>query len=394
MTDPTRNWSSYKYSPEKTLEVFEEARRRCPVAHSEESGGFYMLLNHGDVRKAMGDHKTFSSEPQVLRPVLPRDSVVALEMDQPQHSAWRKIFSEAITPRTPQAMEPFVRAEVNHHIDNFIERGSCDLVTELCEPVPAETICRLVGIEDVELIGKIRKAAIEMFEALGDPEEFARRQQIFGELTIAQVNARKKEPKQDFLTRLATMEVGGRPLGDKDYMLLMMAFLGAGHHSTTSAIASLIFSVLPNLAVRDEITKDPSRIPFAIEEALRLHPSFFGFFRRTTQACAVAGVELPAGADVYMAWAAANRDPQVFPEPASFRMDRWPNKHLTFGFGIHTCPGAGLARMEMRVVLEELLRRMPDLKLAIQDVTYAFGGGEYNCITSLPVTFDAGKANS
>jgi cytochrome P450 len=385
----TGRWSCYTTPPARSLEIFEEARRQCPVAHSQEHAGFYMLLNYDDVKAAMVDHRTFSSEPQVLRPMLPRKAVPALEMDPPRHGPWRAIFSAAITARTAAEMEPFVRADINRHIDGFIAAGSCDLIHELAEPVPAETICRLVGIDD-ELVPKVRETALAMFAAQGNPEEFGRRQAAFAEVTVSEVHARRANPRDDYLTRLASVEVDGRSLDDNDYVVLLSAFLGAGHHSTTSAMASLVYEVFSKPEIRDALKGQPSKIVGAIEEALRLHPPFFGFFRRATHSIAVSGVEIPAQCDVYMGWAAANRDPKMFEGPAEFRFDRQRNRHLSFGFGIHTCPGAALARMEMRVLIEELLRRVPDLRVELNAPEYQFGGGDYSFMKTLPVTFTPG----
>jgi cytochrome P450 len=168
---------------------------------------------------------------------------------------------------------------------------------------------------------------------------------------------------------------------------LMAAFLGAGHHSTTSAMTSLVNEVFTRPAVRAAIAADRTLIPVAVEEALRLRPPFFGFFRRTTRAVTVAGAGIPAGTDVYMGWAAANRDPQMFEQPTAFRLDRGSNRHLAFGFGIHTCPGAALARLELRVLLEQLFDRLPDLCVDVADPAYDFGGGDYNFIPVLPISF-------
>jgi cytochrome P450 len=385
----TREWSCYTTTPARSLEIFEKARGQCPVAHSREHDGFYMLLNYDDVKRAMSDHGTFSSEPQVLRPMLPRNPIPALDMDPPRHNAWRAIFNRAITPKTPRLMEPFVRADINRHIDEFIERGQCDLVHDLAEPVPAETICRLVGIDE-ELVPKVQKLAVEMFAAMGDPEEFGRRQAAFGAVTVAEVHKRRAQPRDDYLSQLASVEIEGRPLDDDDYVVLLAAFLGAGHHSTTSAMSSLIYEVFSRPEMRDALKADPSRIPQAVEEALRLRPPFFGFYRRTTRETSVAGVDIPARTDVYMGWAAGNRDPKAFDAPQEYRLNRPQNRHLSFGWGIHTCPGAPLARMELRVLLEELLRRMPDLRVTIEKPEYKFGGGDYVYIESLPVTFTSG----
>jgi len=390
MSDEAKGWSCYTASPAKSLELFERSRDRCPLPHSEQHSGFFMLLNYADVRSAMMDYRTFSSEPQVLRPMLPRKCIPALEMDPPRHTAWRAIFNEAITPKTAPAMEPFIRTDVNHHIDDFIEAGTCDIVHQLAEPVPAETICRLVGIDDA-LVPRVRETALAMFAAQGNPDEFARRQADFAAVTVAEVHDRRKHPRDDYLTRLAGMRVEGRPLDDDDYVVLLAAFLGAGHHSTTSAMASLVYEIFSRPSVRDELIADPAKITVAVEEALRLRPPFYGFFRRATRPVRISETPIPAGQDVYVGWAAANRDPKMFEAPADFKLDRATNRHMTFGFGIHTCPGASLARMELRVTLEELLRRIPDLLPVSGPPDYRFGGGDYAFIDSLPVTFKPRK---
>ncbi len=389
MSEDTRHWSCYTTTPARSLEIFEEARPHCPMAHSSEHDGFYLFLKYADVRSAMADNLTFSSEPQVLRPMLPRKPIPALEMDPPQHGTWRALFSAAITAKTPREMEPFVRSDIKGHIDAFIEKGSCDIVAELAEPVPAETICRLVGIDDA-LVPAVRRAAIEMFAAQGDPGEFARKQAAFAAVTVTEIHDRRAHPREDYLTRLANTEVEGRRLDDNDFVVLLAAFLGAGHHSTTSAMASLINEVFSRPAVRDLLRSAPGKIPLAVEETLRLRPPFFGFFRRATKQVSISGTDIPKGCDVYMGWAAANRDPAAFEMPAEFKLQRPQNRHLTFGYGIHSCPGSALARMELRVLLEELLRRAPDMKVPTGAPAYQFGGGDYSYLPALEVAFSAG----
>jgi cytochrome P450 len=288
-------------------------------------------------------------------------------------------------------MEAAVRADVTRHIDGFIGRGSCDLIAELAEPVPAEAICHLVGIDDA-LVPRVRAAALAMFAAQGDPAAFGMRQADFAAVTLPEVHDRRAHPRDDYLSQLATMQVEGRDLEDEDYVVLLAAFLGAGHHSTTSAMGSLIYEVFSRPEIRDELQRNPAKIPVAAEEALRLRPPFFGFFRRATSDAAIGETQIAAGGDVYMGWAAANRDPTMFPEPAVFRLDRSPNRHLSFGTGIHMCPGAPLARLELKVVLQELLRRLPDLRIEGGTPTYQFGGGDYAFIESLPAVFGAHPA--
>jgi cytochrome P450 len=379
-------WSCYTTTPARSMELFDEARSRCPVAHSGEHDGFHLLVNYADVRAAMADHETFSSEPQVLRPMLPRKPIPALEMDPPRHRTWRALYNNAFKPHTVRELEPLVRGDITRHIDAFVADGRTDLVGSLAEPVPAEAICRLVGIED-DLVPEIRELALAMFAAMGDPEEFGRRQVQFGEVTVREVHKRRAEPRDDYLTELAHSEVEGRMLDDDDLVVLLAAFLGAGHHSTTSALASLVYEVFSAPEVLASVRDDAAMIPVAVEEALRLRPPFYGFFRRATAATTVAGTPIGAGDDVYMGWAAANRDPTAFRDPEAFRLDRGRNRHVSFGFGVHTCPGAPLARMELRVALEELLRRTPDLRPELDEPVYEFGGGDYAFLPSLRVTF-------
>ena len=388
MNDQTRKleaWSCYSSTPAESLALF-EAARGCPVAHSDAHEGFTMLLDYKAVRKAMSDHRRFSSEPQVLRPMLPRKPIPALEMDPPRHGEWRAVFTAALPHGTAERMAPFIRADIREHLARIAPLGGCEIVAELCEPVPAETICHLIGI-DRDKVPAIRRAAILMFEAQGDPELFATRQAAFGALTIPEVHARRAQPRDDFLTRLADIEVEGRRLDDDDYVVLFAAFLGAGHHSTTSAMASLIWAIFSRPELKARIMADRGLIDAAVEEALRLHPPFFGFFRRTTCPVEVNGVAIGAGEDVYMGWAAANRDPEQFAEPDRFDIDRPNLKHMSFGFGIHTCPGAALARMELRILLEEVLDSLPDLAIDGPPPVWEFGGGDYSAIHRLAVRY-------
>jgi cytochrome P450 len=385
-----RRFSAHTTSPRRSLELFDAARGTCPVAHSDEHEGFHLLLGYAEVKQGAADHEGLSSASQVARPVLPREPLAALEMDEPRHRHWRELFAQAVTPHTVSVMEPLVRADVNRHIDRFIECGSADLVKELAEPVPAEAICRLVGIDD-DLVAEVRTRAARMFSVLNDPELFGQRVREFAEITVAEAHRRIAHPRDDYLTYLANVEVEGEPLGDEGIVAVLIGFLGAGHHTTTAALTSLVHEVFGDESVRARVADDPAKlVPIAVEEALRLWPPFFGFFRRATGDTQLAGVDIPAGGDVYLGWASANRDPAVFDDPNRFRLDRGRNRHLSFGFGVHACPGAPLARMEMRVVLEELIRRIPDLTVEAAEPEYVFSGGDYAHIRTLPVRFSPG----
>ena len=382
-------WSSYTSSPQESLDAFDTARAKCPVAFSHGHDGFFIPLTYDTVLEVDRTHETYSVAPQLFRPILDRPPILAVEMDPPEHGIWRAVFSKIVNGRTPKRMEGFVRHETARRIENFVERGHCDIVQELSATVPALAICHLMGIDDQEVALTIQRTSSAMFAAQGDPVEYARETQIFKEVAMAEFHDRLVSPRDDILTELTTMEVDGRTLTEVDHFSLLNAILGAGHHSTTSGTTSAIYEVFSDPALRDRLINEPDKISAVIEEALRLHPPFFGFFRRTTAETTLGGTAIPAQADVYMNFGAANRDPAAFGCPHKVDIDR-PSlrKHLTFGAGIHTCLGSPLARMEIRVMLEELLARVPDMRVD-GDVAYVFDAGEYQHIPSLPVSFSA-----
>lgn len=385
------SFSSRSTSPQDAVAIFDRERAKCPVAHSDEYGGFYVTLGYDAVKEATSDHALFSSEPQVARPLDNRPSFAALEMDPPRHREWRTLFEQAVTPHVVSVLEPSIRRSITTHIDQFIERGNADLVEEFAEPIPAEAICRLVGIDD-DMVASVRDSAIEMFAAQGDPLLFPKRAAAFAALAVGEVRRRRQDPREDYLTYMSAVTVEGNVLDDDGIFAILVGFLGAGHHSTTSALSSLIFEVFSRKDVHEKIAADPDKmIPIAVEETLRLRPPFFGFFRRAVEETTVGGVTMPAGSDVYLGWASANRDPSVFDRPHQFALDRGRNRHLTFGSGIHTCPGAPLARLELRIALEELLLRIPDLEITIEEPDYEFAGGDYVGMKNLPVRFTPGS---
>jgi cytochrome P450 len=310
-------------------------------------------------------------------------------MDPPQHREWRAIYNEAISRVDIGEMTEFIRTCVRRRIAEIETQKECEIVSALCEPVPAETICHLVGIFDPETICDVRRTALAMFAAQGDPDLFSQKQAEFAQVTLPEIHARKSEPKDDFLTYLSNLEVEGRKLNDEDYVVLLAAFLGAGHHSTTSAMASSISEIFSRKDLRDKLRDNPDLIPRAIEEVLRLRPPFFGFFRRATHDVSVGETAIQEGQDIYCGWAAANRDPAVFDRPSELDIERPSIRHMSFGFGIHSCPGAPLARLEVKVLLEELLNAFPDLELRDGMPEYAFGGGDYAFIPQLFVHLGA-----
>lgn len=384
-------YSSYTSTPEEALALFERARAAgCRVAHSDEMGGYYLALDYDDVKKLHSDWETFSYTPTVVLPVVDRPGFPPLEFDPPEHTAWREIVSRAFNADTPARVEMGVREDINRLIDIFATKGSCDLVADFAEEVPLFALCRVIGF-DPDKRHKVRELTLQIIADFEDPEKGPKAFMDFAMFGAGEVMARAESPKDDFLTELAHAELDGKPLGPLEIGQIMNSFLIAGHGTSVAAMSSLLYEVLSRPEVLAQIKEKPDLIASAVEETLRLHTPFFALYKRATRDVELGGVDIPKDSYIQACWAAANRDPDVYDEPAEFHLNRKfgrKNRHLTFGFGLHSCPGAPTARMELRVALEELLRRLPDIRLVDQSaVTYEFRGTETAAIPSLPATF-------
>lgn len=381
-------------TPDEAFALYDDARRSCPVARSEQLGGFHLLTRYEDVKRATSEWQTFSNEPYVTRPIVEeRMRIVPLEFDPPQHDWWRRLFKQTLDARAASRVEDAVRADVNATIDAFAARGECDLIADFAVPVPLHTLCLFLGI-DVEKGPEFRRLVSEMQASQEDPESSVAAVTKVVEWGTAEVVARRENPRDDVLSELGQLEVDGRRLEVMEIGILMVSLLVAGHDTTVSALSTLLRSVLSDDELRRRLVDDPSLIPAAVDENLRLHPPFVGLFRRVTGPVELSGVTLAEGDSVQVCWAAANRDGEVFQDPDSFRLDRGrgANQPLTFGYGIHACPGQLLARTEMRIALAELLRRLPDIQLVDPDAARAAFVGLNTEIASMPATFSTPTA--
>lgn len=391
LQDELAGYSSYTSTPDRALELFEAARAAgCPVPHSNEMGGFYLALDHADVKTIHSDWETFSHSPTVVLPVVERPAFPPIEYDPPEHTVWRELVVKAFNADTAGRFEAGIREDINHLIDGFAAKGSCDLVADFCEEVPLYALCRIIGF-DVDKRATVRQMTLRLVAAFEDPEEGPKAFMEFAMFGAGEVLARKENPKDDFLTDLANSELNGQPLGPLEIGQIMNSFLVAGHGTSVAVLGSLLYEVLTRPELVERLKQNPDLIPSAVEETLRLHPPFFGLYKRATRDVELGGTQIPKDSYIQTCWAAANRDPKIYEHPAEFDVDRKfgrKNRHLTFGFGIHTCPGAPTARMELRIALEELLRRLPDIALVDPAaVKYEFHGTETAAIGALPATF-------
>jgi cytochrome P450 len=359
----------------------------CPVLHTEASGGYYMLSRHADVRGAAADWQTFSSAHGVARPPLPMRAA-AIDYDPPEHGFWRDLFREVLNLATYREFADRVAVMADDLIDGFAGRGEAELVAELTDVLPVSVICEVIGIHDAERAAQVQRVAVDVFRAVGDPATQGRFMGEFVTLCLEEVQARREQPREDYLTRLATGEVeDGRVLDDAEIISLLTGFLFAGHHTTSSVMASLLHRVTADPELRDALAADPERIPKAVEESIRLDTPLHGFFRTTTKDAEIAGTRIPEGASVMLNFAAANRDAAAFEQADAFRLDRSPSPHLGFGHGIHTCVGAQLARLELRITLQRIIARLPDIASTGEPPVWRWLAGTLQTIERVAVTF-------
>jgi cytochrome P450 len=292
-----------------------------------------------------------------------------------------------MTVKAVRAVEQAVRRDTNIMIDAFASRGAAELVGELAESIPGNTISNLIGLTDPDRIRLGCQLGIRLAESNFDPSEQQQAVGAFAGFCMEEVGARRARPQGDYLSRLANDEIEGRRLSDQEIVAMLAGFFFAGHHTTTAGLASLFRAIATDPGVRDALIAEPGLIPKAAEEAIRLETPLHGFYRQTTKDVEVQGCPIPRGSEVWLNYAAGNRDPATFDRAGEFLIDREASPHLGFGHGIHFCVGAPLARMELRAVTEELLRRLPDLTGTDEPVEYRWGAGNVMSIARVPVRF-------
>ena len=345
--------------------VLAELRRECPVSRHD---GFWFVTRHEDVTAVSARPDLFCSGRGVLpadrnRTVAASDSI--LYLDPPKHGRYRRLISRAFTPRTVTVLEPRIRALATTLLDRIDPAAEVDAVEAICAPFPLLVIAELLGVPASDHADFRRWSDAVMAAATDLTDENAT---LAAELLVyfdAQLRQRADRPGEDLLSALVAAEVDGERLSIDDQLGFCMTLLVAGNETTRSLITGGLVALAGEPDQRARLAAEPAGIPAAVEEMLRWVTPIMAMARTATAAVEVGGVPVEAGDFIVLSYGAANRDEDVFgPDAASFDASRTPNPHLAFGFGEHFCIGAGLARLEARIVFEEILRRWPDYELA------------------------------
>jgi cytochrome P450 len=387
MFDPfDPSWSSDPWP------LYADLRHRAPIHRNEL--GFWVVSRHADCLSILRDRRVSSNSMNVANEGLPRgirrrdgdDSAMAAAMvemrpflfrDPPDHTRLRGLVSKAFTPKVVEALRSRTQQIVDELLDEAVEAGEVDLVESLAHPLPVRVICDLLGVpvEDQALF-TVWSAAL----ARGLDPDFLLTQEVmdaraeaviqFSQYFFGLLADRKANPGDDLLSRLAVAEEDGAMLSEAEMLSTCILLLVAGHETTVNLIAGGTLALLHHPDELERFRRDPSVHRSGIEEMLR----FVSPVQLTGRVCMedleLGGVQFRAGEFVMVLLASGNRDADQFPEPDRFDVARSPNNHLGFGFGIHHCLGAPLARMEAQVALASLVARAPELMLAADVIAY------------------------
>src|SRR6202171_417894 len=371
LADPTA------YADEPRLHAaLTHLRANAPVAWVDQPPyrPFWAITKHADIMAIERANDLFISEPRPLLSTAEADDLARaqleagmglrtlIHMDDPQHRVMRAIGADWFRPKAMRALKVRVDERARIYIDKMRDVGpECDFVTDVAMNFPLYVIMSLLGLPESDF-PRMLKLTREMFG--GDDEELQRGTMPEEQLAVlvdffgyfsALTAARREQPTEDLASAVANARIDGEPLSDADTASYYVIIASAGHDTTKDAISGGLLGLIENRDELERLRDNPELMPTAVEEMIRWDTPVKEFMRTAIEDTTVRGVPIAAGESVYLAYVSGNRDEEVFADPFRFDVGREPNKHLAFGYGVHFCLGAALARMEMNSLFTELL---------------------------------------
>lgn len=369
-------------------EVFRRLRSECPIHWSSKipeypaEAGFWSVTTADDVHAVSRDWETYSSErggvTAVTDAIMPLELIQAMfiGMDPPKHDRLKALFQRGFTPRRIAEHEDEIRAITRDALDRLEGRDECDLVYDVAQPVVSRVIGSFMGIppEDDEVWARLMNGIL----GAGDPDLNAEGVDVVMQRDVPEVfercrrliAERRERPTDDLTSVLVHAEVDGETLEEHEIVMGFFLLVAAGNDSTKATYCSAMRALIENPGERQRLLDDPSLVPSAVEEALRMFPAFAHFRRTATRDTELHGQQIREGDKVVMWYVSSNRDETRYEDPDRFDAGRNPD-HQAFGAGgRHFCLGAALARLELSILLEETLARYPAMELC-GDPAYA-----------------------
>ena len=338
---------------------------KCPVAHSSVGPGYRVFNRYRDVRRCAQDWRTFSSaDGWMLNPPAGNIHILPEDLDPPYHTEWRRVLNPYFTAAAVAALEGPARAYAAELVDGFAARGACEYVADFAAQLPGLILFKhILPVPIAELPTLFKDIDIYSFGPLADrTAAFAR---VYAYLQKFLEERSQQPPRDDIVdVILAGVERDGAPCPWDDKVHVTLDVVFGGLATTTHAMSGAIFALANEPSIRAGLRQDPSRMDTAVEETVRLYAPVVAVGRSVREASEVGGEKLAVGDRIALNYAAASRDPEVCAHPARFDIQRPEVVHTAFGVGPHRCLGEHLARLEIRVAIEEFVKRIPDFELA------------------------------
>ena len=353
--------------------IWDELRSRCPVAHSERYGGTWLPLRHEDVAAVAYDTEHFTSRSVVVSEVRPGPEDLPapiglappITSDPPFHALARRLLLPAFSPKRIQALEPLTRDLCVELLDATAGRSVVDAAIDYAEHIPLRVIVGMLGFpqEDADIFRRFIRMVLEDVDQSAEERQALVEQGELDEYMDARIAEHIADPQDDLTTFLLDAELDGRKLDPEHVRGTMVLLMIAGIDTTWSAIGAALWHLAQHPTDRRRLAAEPDLMPTAVEEFLRAYAPVT-MARLVARDFDFRGRSLKEGDWLLLPFPAANRDPEFFPDADKVLIDRTDNRHAAFGLGIHRCIGSNLARMELRVALEEWMKRYPEFDLA------------------------------
>lgn len=367
--------------------TYQRMLQGCPV-HKSEQWGWYSLFRYEDIRTVISDNETYS----VRKGPGPADTenspTVLVTSDPPQHTLEKRLVGRVFNLAFMDSYEPGLRTFVNELLDDIAPQGRCDLIEDLAIPVPVWVICQMLDVDFATWGRKMRSWVYELAGAVFAQERAADRdkmlqagqdlQDFLTPLVDAALAKRESDepPGPSLVDQLAAVEIDGHQLNREQLMSFSRFVVIGGSGTTTNSIGNFFTGMLEHPDQFARLKQQPELLPNAIDEVIRFYAPVPGLFRTNNVPVSLHGVYIPQDSKVCVMWGSANRDPMLFENPNHFDIGRdlseLKRKSMSFGGGIHRCMGAPLSRMEIRVVVEEWLKRIPEFREYQQRVPYPY----------------------